>query len=147
MIPGILYRLQGPAAHASSFPYLVVSDRQDFDQSPDLVTLASFHKAKGILKKKVREGLGLEFVIGRVRKMTGESAAKWFGDLRDAYAFCESSGAQFILSSGATSPHELVSGRSFDEILDELGIDHGRYWRQLELWLQEALSRKVVTAS
>lgn len=96
------------------------------------------------LKKKLRKGIAMEFLLNPARNMTGIEVAKWLEDLHDAYAFCQSSGCQFVLSSGARSPVEMVSGNCFDEILKELEIDPSRYWRDLNQWLEQTLARKVI---
>ena len=127
-----------------NFPYLSVSDKVDSLIFADLITISSFRKAKASLKKKLKVGLGIEFLLHPARKMNAEELSKWFAELREAYIYCESSGCQFILSSGARSPIEMISGRSFDEILTEVGIDYHKHWRDLDRWLSSILAKKVI---
>ncbi|HJS82564.1 MAG TPA: hypothetical protein VJ742_06980 [Nitrososphaera sp.] len=143
-IEDVIYRMCSPPSAPPAFPYLVTSDVLDSVQDADLVTISNFRKAKNMLKKKHKDRLGLEFVVAAARKMSGEGVARWLGDLKDAYSFCESSGGQFILSSGARSPSEMISGRSFDAILNEIGVHHDRHWQDLDKWLSDVLSRKVL---
>lgn len=140
---GVVYRIKAPPLSAPRFDYVVVSDRFDPGKPLDLVTISNFHRAKSSLKKRTKKDLGVEFLVSEARKMSGEGVAKWLGDLREAYSFCKSSGCQFIISSGAESPLEMVSGKSFDAILTEVGIDSHGYWKDLDLWLRNVLSRKV----
>ena len=135
--------MRAPPSAPPAFPYLVTSDAVDSLQAGDLVTISNFRKVKNVLKKKHKDRLGLEFIIAPARKMSGEGVAQWIGDLQDAYSFCKSSGCQFIVSSGASSPSEMISGRCFDAILTEVGIDSDRYWQDLDKWLSGVLSRKV----
>jgi RNase P/RNase MRP subunit p30 len=128
-----------------NFPYLSVSDNVNSLQSADLITISNFRNAKASLKKKLKEGLGIEFLLHPARKMDAEDLSKWFAELREAYTFCESSGCQFILSSGARWPIEMISGRSFDEILTEVGIDYHKHWSDLDRWLTSILAKKVIT--
>ena len=55
---------------------------------------------------------------------------------------CKHAKFQFILSSGATSVCELVSGRSFDSLLETCGIDPMSYWNDLDNWLQIRLIKR-----
>jgi RNase P/RNase MRP subunit p30 len=144
VIKDVVYRSSKAFSSPAHFPCLLVSDSVESHQSADLVTISNFRRAKAPLKKIVKEGLGIEFLLHRARKMNGQELAKWFTELREAYAFCESSGCQFILSSGASFPVEMVSGRSFDEILAELGIDSRGHWRGMENWLGGVLAQKVI---
>lgn len=142
-VKGVIYRTRASLHPVIKFPHVVVSDRFDSNLSIDLVTLSNFRRAKSLLKKSIRKGLGVEFLISGARKMNGDTVAKWLTDLRDAYAFCESAGCQFIISSGAGSPSEMVSGICLDAILIEVGIECKQYWQDLDLWLHGVLSQKV----
>ena len=144
IIKDVVYRSSKAFSSPTHFPCLLVSVSVESHQSADLVTISNFRRAKAPLKKIAKEGLGVEFLLHHARKMNGEELAKWFTELREAYAFCESSGCQFVLSSGASFPVEMVSGRSFDEILAELGIDSRSHWRGMERWLSSVLAQKVV---
>lgn len=105
--------------------------------------IRDFNKGKKQLKKKIKKGTGVELTVNPARKMDGSSVGKWFSSLRDLYAFCNSSHCQFILSSGATSEYEMISGPCLDAILKTAGIEPQRHWHMMEKWLEERLSRKV----
>jgi hypothetical protein len=62
------------------------------------------------------------------------------------YALCHSSRCQFILSSGATSEYEMISGPCLDAILKTVGIEPQVHWRSLEKWLEGKLLGNVAYA-
>lgn len=124
------------------YPYLVVSDDLENGRA-DVLTIGSFRRAKEHLKKKPRKGIGIEVMIAPARKMDGVSVAKWFEDIRDLYSFCHSSRCQLVLSSGASSMHEMVSGPCLDAILKTCGIDPQNHWKEMNEWLESRLSRRV----
>lgn len=108
--------------------------------------IKDFNKVKKQLKKKVKKGTGLELTVNPARKMDGGSLGKWFSNLSDLYAFCHSSRYQFILSSGATSEYEMISGPCLDAILKTVGIEPQGHWRKMGKWLEEKLLRNVAYA-
>lgn len=122
------------------FPYLVVSDKTG--EPADIVTITDFSRFKEKLKK-VKKGTGIEITIASARKMDSSRVGRWFEDVSQLHSFCHSSGCQFILSSGASSMNEMVSGRSFDAILRTCGINPERYWHEVNDWLESKLSRRV----
>lgn len=142
--PGAIFRLQQNPTTSPRFRYLIVTDRTDLAPTADLLSLDNFRDAKAQLKKRSRNGLGIEFLVSEARNRSGTGVAKWFADLRDARRFCQSSGCQFVLSSGARDTSEMVSADCLEEILGEIGIDSRQYWQELERWLENVLSRKVI---
>lgn len=141
--PGTIRRLAHEPSGPAKYPYLIASDKPDDAQRADLVVIQNFHKAKEKLKKRIRAGTGLEMQISQARSMDARAAAKWLGQVRDAYAFCRLVGCQLVISSGAKSPVEMVSGRSFDALLNECEIDPATYWKDLEKWVESRLARRV----
>ncbi len=123
---------------------MVVSE--DVVKTADILMIQDFNKVKKQLKKRVKKGTGLEVTVNPVRKMDGGSVGKWFSNLNDLYAFCHSSRCQFILSSGATSEYEMISGPCLDAILKTVGIEPQGHWRNMAKWLAEKLSRNVAYA-
>jgi len=124
------------------YPYLVISDDLENGRA-DMLTIGSFRRAKEYLKKKPRKGVGIEVMIASARKLDGISVAKWFEDIRDLYSFCHSSRCQIVLSSGANSMYEMVSGPCLDAILKACGIDPQKHWNGMNEWLESRLSRRV----
>ena len=115
-------------------------------QPADILTIRDFNKVKNELKKKVKKGTGLEMIVNPARKMDSGSVGKWFINLSDLYRFCHLSRCQFILSSGATSEYEMISGPCLDAILKTVGIEPQGHWRSMGKWLDEKLSRNVTYA-
>ena len=75
--------------------------------------------------------------------MDAVAIGKWLEDICDLYSFCHSSRCQFIISSGAASMHEMISGPCLDAILKNCDIEPDRHWCELNRWLEERLSRRV----
>jgi hypothetical protein len=126
----------------TTYPYLVVSEKIDelllSSSAIDIFVVTAFKDINDNLKKKVRKkrGIGLEVSLADLRKSDGLQVGKWFNQIRDLYKFCRSSNCQFILSSGANSVVEMVSGRSFDSILRICDIKPEHYWRELGEWIE-----------
>lgn len=93
-------------------------------------------------RRKLLRGIGLEITISNLRLTDGKQLGKWIADISSFYAYCKHARFQFILSSGATSICELVSGRCFDSLLKTCGIDPISYWNDLNGWLQTRLIRR-----
>jgi RNase P/RNase MRP subunit p30 len=123
---------------------LLVSE--EVGEPADIVMIKDFNKVKKQLKKGVKKGTGLELAVNPARKMDSGSVGKWFSNLSDLYAFCHSSRCQFILSSGATSEYEMISGPCLDAILKTVGIEPQSHWRSMGKWLEEKLLRNVAYA-
>jgi hypothetical protein len=130
------------STNTTTYPYLVVSEKIDelllSSSSIDIFVVTAFKEINDNLKKKVRKkrGIGLEVSLADLRKSDGLQVGKWFNQIRDLYKFCKSSNSQFILSSGANSVMEMVSGRSFDSILRICDIKPEHYWRELGEWIE-----------
>jgi hypothetical protein len=130
------------STNTTTYPYLVVSEKIDelllSSSSIDIFVVTAFKEINDNLKKKVRKkrGIGLEVSLADLRKSDGLQVGKWFNQIRDLYKFCRSSNSQFILSSGANSVVEMVSGRSFDSILRICDIKPEHYWRELGEWIE-----------
>jgi hypothetical protein len=138
---GVICRLKTAPSAAVNYPYLVASE--SVGEPADILMIRDFNKVKKELKKKIKKGTGLEMTVNPTRKMDAGSVGKWFTSLRDLYEFCHSSRCQFILSSGATSQYEMVSGPCLDAILKSAGIEPWSYWHNVGKWLEERLSRNV----
>lgn len=130
------------STNTTTYPYLVVSEKIDelllSSSSIDIFVVTAFKDINDNLKKKVRKkrGIGLEVSLADLRKSDGLQVGKWFNQIRDLYKFCRSSNSQFILSSGANSVVEMVSGRSFDSILRMCDIKPEHYWPELRQWIE-----------
>ena len=123
------------------YPYLTVSD--NVDENADILVVNDFHRLKEKLTKKIRKGTGLEVRVAAARKMDAAGVGKWFEMIGNMHSFCHSSGYQFVLSSGATSMNEMVSGPCLDAILKNCDVDPQKHWREINSWLESRFSRRV----
>lgn len=138
---GVIYRLKKAPQSPANYPYLLVSD--NVDEPADVLTIRDFRRVKEKLKMKTKKGTGLEVTVTPARKMDAVGVGKWLQDIKDLYSFCHSSRCQFIISSGAASMHEMVSGLCLDAILKDCGIDSQRHWLEMDSWLEARLSSRV----
>lgn len=136
-----VYRLKKAPDSPAKYPYLVVSD--SVDEPAEVLTIRDFRSVKEKLKKKTKNGTGIEVTVAPARKMDAVAIGKWLEDICDLYSFCHSSRCQFIISSGAASMHEMISGPCLDAILKNCDIEPDRHWCELNRWLEERLSRRV----
>ncbi len=101
----------------------------------DILTVTNLFNIKQILKKYSGKKIGVEILVSHLRGCSNEEFGKWFYSIRWIYELCKRYDFQFILSSGATIPFELLSTTIFNALLESLGIDKNRYWQDLEEWL------------
>jgi hypothetical protein len=131
----VILRMDKKYPIADYFPYLIVSDNiRSLDSKTDLFQIDPF-QGKDTLKLKAKRGLGIEISIAPARKLDALLVARWLKELKSIYIFCQSYDCQFILSSGATSINEMISARSFESILNIVGIAPGTYWRKITEWI------------
>jgi hypothetical protein len=141
----IIYRLKNLPPKPVKYDYLLVTENIDEVSRTDILALRDFRRAKEKLKKKAKAGAGIEITVEQARRMDAAGVARWVSDAYDLYEFCQSSGFQFVLSSGAGSPAGTVSGQSFDAILKVIGVDPCEHWKELAGWLESRLERRVRT--
>jgi hypothetical protein len=148
----IIYRINIKLLSSSvitGHSYLVVSENINelssiSSSNIDLFVVRDFQRIDNSLKRKVKSGIGLEANLVDVRKMTGWQVGKWLNQIRKLYKFCKSSNCQFILSSGASSALEMISGPSFDAILRICDIKPESYWRELGDWIEFKCHRRCL---
>ena len=140
----VVYRLNKKPSALTNYRYLIVSERIDDVSSPwlDIFIVRDFNRVEKVLKRNLKKKIGLEVTLSGLRNADGLQIGKWFNQIRELYKFCESSSCQFILSSGANSLLEMISGRSFDAILKICDIKPERYWLELEEWLANRNERR-----
>jgi hypothetical protein len=144
----VLYRVKRKPQAVTDYPYIVVSDKFEFLSSSsstiDLFQVKDYRMIKANLKKsKVREQIGLEVTIAELRRQDSLQVGRWISHIKDLYKFCKCTNCQFILSSGANSAVEMVSGRSFESILKTCEIEPEHYWRELEKWIENKCKKRV----
>lgn len=141
---GVIYRLKNIPSTPFKYPYLITSE--NVDDSSDLLIIKDFYNVKQRLRKKVKKGTGLEITIDPARKMSATSLGTWFRCINEMYRFCRSTRCQFILSSGARSPYDMVSGPCFDAVLKTADIDPQNHWKNMGQWLEAKLSKRITYA-
>jgi hypothetical protein len=143
----VIYRFNTQPHLVSNYPYLVVSDKiEDLSSAElDLFVVRDYARVKHIIKKRVRTRIGLEVFVADIRTANGSSVGKWFEQLRGLYKLSQSIKCQFILSSGANSPGEMIPARCFDSLLGLCGVRPERYWQDLEEWLKIKLGKRCYT--
>ncbi len=142
----VIYRLNQKPKSTPNYRYLVVSEKIDpLFTSVDILVIRDFKKIKDNLKRNIKKGMGLEVTISDLRKVEGAQVGKWFNQLREIHKFCKSARCQLIISSGAHSPLEMVSGRCFESILKTCDMQPEHYWHDLEKWIESRCWGKVFT--
>ena len=125
-------------------PFLITTENINDLSSMSTIDIVSLKDINLRLddKKKLLHGIGLEVTVSDLRRTDGRLLGKWIADISSFYAYCKQAKLQFILSSGATSICEMVSGRSFDSLLKACEIDPLSYWNDLNNWLQTRLMKR-----
>jgi hypothetical protein len=140
-----IYRLNRKPAELTAYPYLVVCKKIEeiSNYSTDILMVVDFKRIEKDLKRRIKKRIGLEVTVSHARKLDGPNIGKWFNQIRDLYKFCKLNDYQFILSSGANSALEMVSGPSFESILKICGIKPEHYWQDLWEWIEAKYQRMV----
>ena len=139
---GVIYRMKKVPETSAKFPYLTIS--HNIERSADIVVVSDFRAAKEKLKRHLKKGTGLEVTIAPARKMDAAGIGKWFENVSEMHSFCEASGCQLILSSGATAINEMISGPCLDAIIKNCDIDPHEYWYEMNNWLEAKLARRIL---
>jgi hypothetical protein len=125
------------------FKYLVVlqeSETKINSKIPffDIFSLNSWNTYKIMLKKLKklnRKNIGIEIKIREIRKSNSYEVGKWIKSIKEINKFCKLTDNQLIISSGAETNYESISGNTFDSILRILEIEPINYWTELEKWI------------
>jgi RNase P/RNase MRP subunit p30 len=127
------------------FPYLVVSDnyRDLVSKDVDLVEITDFDRQfYEMLRHAPSKKLGIEITVGKLRTSDGQKLAKEIQLIKSISTFTEKYGSQLVLTSGASSLFEMVSGRCFDALLKLCDIKPETYWESLNDWLGHKISTR-----
>jgi hypothetical protein len=87
------------------------------------------------LKKLNRKNIGIEIKIREIRNSNSYEVGKWIKSIKEINKFCKLTDNQLIISSGAETNYESISGNTFDSILRILEIEPMKYWNELEKWI------------
>lgn len=101
----------------------------------DLFTIKEYKETKTLLKRLTGKNIGIEILISDLKSLDNNTIGKWFYEMKYIYLLCKRYNHQFILSSGAKNPFELVSKKSLNIFLEELGIPTNQYWNSLNSWV------------
>jgi hypothetical protein len=104
----------------------------------DIFSLNSWYTYKIMLKKLKklnRKNIGIEIKIREIRNSNSYEVGKWIKSIKEINKFCKLTDNQLIISSGAETNYESISGNTFDSILRILEIDPMKYWNELEKWI------------
>lgn len=125
------------------FKYLVVLQEAETKINSkipffDIFSLNSWNTYKIMLKKLKklnRKNIGIEIKIREIRKSNSYEVGKWIKSIKEINRFCKLTDNQLIISSGAETNYESISGNTFDSILRILEIEPIKYWTELEKWI------------
>jgi len=104
----------------------------------DIFSLNSWYTYKIMLKKLKklnRKNIGIEIKIREIRNSNSYEVGKWIKSIKEINKFCKLTDNQLIISSGAETNYESISGNTFDSILRILEIEPIKYWNELEKWI------------
>jgi len=104
----------------------------------DIFSLNSWYTYKIMLKKLKklnRKNIGIEIKIREIRNSNSYEVGKWIKSIKEINKFCKLTDNQLIISSGAETNYESISGNTFDSILKILEIEPIKYWTELEKWI------------
>jgi RNase P/RNase MRP subunit p30 len=130
---------------STKFPYLVASDnyRDLASKDVDLVEITDIDQQfYEILRHNPSKKLGIEITVSKLRVTNGQKLARKIAFIKSIHSFTEKYGNQLVLTSGASSVFEMVSGRCFDALLELCDIKPETYWNSLNRWLEHKISMR-----
>lgn len=138
-----ILRLKNNPLKLPFFKYLVVLSESEMEINSkiplfDIFSMNNWNTYKIILKelKKLnRKNIGIEIKIREIRNSNSYEVGKWIKSIKEINKFCKLTDNQLIISSGAETNYESISGNTFDSILRILEIEPIKYWNELEKWI------------
>lgn len=138
-----ILRLRNKPKKLTSFKYLVVlleSETNINSKIPffDIFSMNKWYTYKIILrqlKKLNRKNIGIEIKIRHIRNCNSYEIGKWVKSIKEINKFCKLTDNQLIISSGAETNYETISGNTFDSLLKLFNIEPIQYWNELEKWI------------
>jgi RNase P/RNase MRP subunit p30 len=130
---------------STTFPYLVASNNYHdlASKDLDLVEITDIDQQfYEMLKRTPSKKLGIEITVSKLRATNGQKLAKNIALIKAIHNFTEKYGNQLVLTSGASSVFEMVSGRCFDALLKLCDIKPETYWIGLNNWLEHKISMR-----
>ena len=147
-------RLKNKPKKLPLFRYLVVLSESEMrinSKIPlfDIFSMNNWNTYKIILKelKKLnRKNIGIEIKMRYIRNCNSYEVGKWVKSIKEINKFCKLTDNQLIISSGAETNYESISGHTFDSLLRIFDIEPFKYWNELDKWI-ETKSRVYYGAS
>lgn len=138
-----ILRLRNKPKNLPLFKYLVVlleSETNINSKIPffDIFSMNNWYTYKIILrqlKKLNRKNIGIEIKIRHIRNCNSYEIGKWVKSIKEINKFCKLTDNQLIISSGAETNYETISGNTFDSLLKLFDIEPIQYWNELEKWI------------
>lgn len=138
-----ILRLRNKPKKLTAFKYLVVlleSETNINSKIPffDIFSMNKWYTYKIILrqlKKLNRKNIGIEIKIRHIRNCNSYEIGKWVKSIKEINKFCKLTDNQLIISSGAETNYETISGNTFDSLLKLFNIEPIQYWNELEKWI------------
>ena len=142
----LFLRIKNNSKVYAKIPQLLVCDHlSKVDVNTDILVIHDVGRINyESIKKKVKPNLGLEIFISSARGLDARELGRWMVRAKSLYSLCLSTRCQFIISSGAQSIFEMISGRTFESILKILEIPPSIYWKNLSEWLSSKDSVRLV---
>ena len=145
---GVICLLKRKPLTSTKFPYLVASDNYDdlVSKDVDLVEITAIdQRFYERLRNTPTKKLGIEIAIRKLRSADGQKLAKNIALIKSIHNFTERYGNQLVLTSGASSIFEMVSGRCFDALLELCDVKPKTYWDSLNNWLEHKIGMRCYT--
>jgi RNase P/RNase MRP subunit p30 len=133
---------------STKFPFLVASDNYHdlASKELDIVEINDIDQQfYEMLRRTTSKKLGVEITISKLRATDGQRLARNIALIKSIHSFTEKYGNQLVLTSGASSVFEMVSGRCFDALLQLCDIKPETYWNSLNNWLEHKISMRCYT--
>jgi RNase P/RNase MRP subunit p30 len=141
----VIHLLKKKPLNSTTFPYLIASDnyhdlaRKDLDLVEITDVDQQFYE---MVKRSSSKRLGIEIAVRKLRTAQGQKLANNLALIKTIHSFTEKYGNQLVLTSGASSVFEMVSGRCFDALLTLCDINPETYWKSLNNWLEHKISTR-----
>lgn len=140
--------LRKKPSFSTKFPYLVCSNNyhEIVSNDVDLFEIKAIdHKVCELLKHCSNKRLGIELTVNKLRACDAQQLAKGITYIKSLHKLTKKYGNQLVLTSGASSLFELVSGRCFDALLNLCDIQPETYWKNLNSWLENKIDMRCYT--
>jgi hypothetical protein len=144
----VICLLRKKPVFSTTFPFLVYSNNYHEIVSNDIDLLeirAHDHDFGDVLRSCSNKRLGIELTVSKLRTCDGKLLAKAITHIKSLHKLTEKYGNQLVLTSGASSMFELVSGRCFDALLNLCDIKPETYWKDLNSWLEYKIDARCYT--